>query len=31
MTANREDYLKQLYRLEQVGGSASNKQLAEAL
>lgn len=31
MTANREDYLKQLYRLEQVRGSASNKQLAEAL
>ena len=31
MTANREDYLKQLYRLEQAGGSASNKQLAEAL
>lgn len=31
MTANREDYLKQLYRLEQSGGSANNKQLAEAL
>ena len=31
MTANREDYLKQLYRLEQGGGSANNKQLAEAL
>lgn len=31
MTANREDYLKQLYRLEQTGASVGNKQLAEAL
>lgn len=31
MTTNREDYLKQLYRLEQNGGSVGNKQVAEAL
>jgi len=31
MTTNREDYLKQLYRLEEAEGSVSNKRLSEAL